>query len=118
MRKNPGSTEQEKVWMESEKLEEAQVQLAQEFDSQKLEILSHISMAKKRLDEMTSNTIEKVESELPEKISALEKEQKYNHIKAMAEIDKFKEALSCLPLDEIVERSFLAVSGLASEEEG
>ena len=39
-------------------------------------------------------------------------------MKAMTDVDKFKEALSCLPLDEIIERSFLAVSGLTSEGEG
>lgn len=118
MRKDGGPKGHEKIWMESAKLEEARVQLAQEFDAQRMEILSQISMAKDRLDEMTSNTIKKIESELPDKISAIENEQENKYVKAMAEIDKFKEALSCLPLDAMIERSFLAISGLAPEEEG
>lgn len=118
MRKDGDPKGQEKVWVESAKLEEARVRLAQEFESQKAEILAQISMAKNRLDEMTSNTIKKVESELPEKMLAVEKEQRDNYMRAMTDVDKFKEALSCLPLDEIIERSFLAVSGLTSEGEG
>lgn len=109
--------DQKKEWSESIKLEEARGKLAVEFETKKTELLGQVATSKDRLEEMTSNTIEKAESELPEKIACAKKEQEDLYLVALAEVDRLREALSELPLDDIVERSFLVVSGLKADRE-
>lgn len=102
-------------WEESTRLEKEKEKLSAEFEAKKTEIFTQVAMARERLDEMASNTFKNVEAELPEKLDRVAKEQEALYLEALSEIEKLRQSLQALSIDEIVERSFLVVSGLGDE---
>nr|WP_321503618.1 hypothetical protein [uncultured Dethiosulfovibrio sp.] len=112
------SDDTDRKWIESIRLEEEKQKLSSEFELRRSEIMNEVDMARERLDEMASNTVKKVEAELPGKLEQIAITQEKLYVEALAEIDRLKNSLDELSLDAVAERSFLVLSGLHVDEEG